>query len=50
MAYRGERPHMEASARKALRSRGPDALRAYQRDHNAHSLDGLPAVKLPPGA
>jgi hypothetical protein len=44
MAYEGERPHQRLSAEKRLRTQGPDAYRAYEREHNATSLDGLPAV------
>ena len=46
MSFEGLRPHMEAWAAKRLRSAGPDALRDYQREKNARSLDGLPAVDL----
>src|SRR5512145_13118 len=46
MSFEGLRPHMEAWASKRLRSGGPDALRDYQREKNARSLDGLPAVAL----
>ena len=46
MSFEGLRPHMEAWASKRLRSGGPDALRDYQREKNARSLDGLPAVEL----
>jgi hypothetical protein len=48
MAYEGERPHQDLSTAKRLRTRGPDALRDYQREHNLRSLDGLPAVELGP--
>jgi Pyridoxamine 5'-phosphate oxidase len=44
MAYEGERPHQRLSAEKRLRVHGPDAYRDYERRHNAHSVDGLPAV------
>jgi hypothetical protein len=44
MAYAGERPHSRLSAEKRVRTRGPDAYRAYEAEHNATSLDGLPAV------
>jgi predicted pyridoxine 5'-phosphate oxidase superfamily flavin-nucleotide-binding protein len=46
MSYEGERPHHDAWAQKRLRRDGPDALREYQREKNAESLDGLPAVEL----
>ena len=44
MDYAGERPHMDASTRKRVRVRGPDAYLDYQAEHNAASIDGLPAV------
>jgi hypothetical protein len=46
MSYEGERPHHDAWAQKKLRAGGSDALRDYQREKNAASLDGLPAVEL----
>jgi predicted pyridoxine 5'-phosphate oxidase superfamily flavin-nucleotide-binding protein len=46
MSYEGERPHHDAWAQKKLRVGGEDALVDYQREKNAHSLDGLPAVEL----
>ncbi len=46
MSFEGHRPHMEKWASKRLRADGPDALRDYQREKNARSLDGLPAVEL----
>jgi hypothetical protein len=46
MRYEGERPHQDAWAAKKLRVGGPDALVAYQREKNAESLDGLPAVRV----
>jgi hypothetical protein len=45
MEYAGERPHMDASTRKRVRTQGPDAYIAYQAKHNAESIDGLPAVE-----
>jgi Pyridoxamine 5'-phosphate oxidase len=48
MSYEGKRPHLEASAEKKLRALGPEALRDYQREKNARSIDGLPAVELAP--
>lgn len=45
MTYEGERPHQDAWAEKKLRSGGPEALVEYQRQKNAASLDGLPAVE-----
>jgi hypothetical protein len=46
MSYEGLRPHGDAWAAKRLRTKGPDALLDYQREHNAASIDGLPAVEL----
>jgi len=46
MSVQGERPHMEAWAQKKLRVGGEEALRAYQREKNAESIDGLPAIEL----
>jgi hypothetical protein len=46
MSYEGTRPHQDAWAAKKLRVGGPDALLDYQREKNAGSLDGLPAVEL----
>ena len=46
MTYDGERPHQDLSTAKRLRTHGPGAMRDYQRKHNLHSLDGLPAVEL----
>jgi hypothetical protein len=48
MSYDGERPHMGASSEKKLRVGGVEALRDYQREKNAESIDGLPAVELAP--
>jgi hypothetical protein len=50
MAREGRRPHMDAWAAKKLRVGGAQALADYQREHNARSIDGLPAVELPDGA
>jgi hypothetical protein len=47
LSYEGERPHGEKWAAKKLRSGGPEALAAYQREKNAQSLDGLPGVEQP---
>jgi len=46
MSYEGLRPHLDASAAKQVRVSGPGALLAYQREKNALSIDGLPAVEL----
>lgn len=47
MDYAGLRPHSGAWAAKKLRVGGPDALLDYQREKNARSIDGLPAVEIP---
>lgn len=39
-------PHHDAWAQKKLSTGGPDALVDYQRQKNAASLDGLPAVEV----
>ena len=44
MAYEGERPHHTLSARKRLRTGGPEAIAAYIAERNALSIDGLAAV------
>jgi hypothetical protein len=44
MRYEGEREHQRLSSEKRLRTKGPDAFRHYQAEHNATSIDGLPAV------
>jgi hypothetical protein len=46
MSYEGQRPHQRASSSKRLRVHGPVGFLDYQREHNAESLDGLPAVDL----
>jgi hypothetical protein len=48
MRLEGLRPHSDAWARKKLRVGGAEALVAYQRERNATSIDGLPAVAPPP--
>jgi hypothetical protein len=50
MKLEGTRPHFDAWAAKKQRAGGADALRDYQRAHNACSIDGLPAVELPDAA
>jgi Pyridoxamine 5'-phosphate oxidase len=47
MAYEGERPQMPAWAERKRADGGVEALRDYQREHNAQSIDGLPAVQHP---
>ena len=44
MRFEGPRQHMDAWAKKKLRTGGPGAFTAYQREYNAASVDGLPAV------
>jgi Pyridoxamine 5'-phosphate oxidase len=46
MRFEGLRPHADAWAAKKVRVGGEEALLAYQREKNATSLDGLPAVEL----
>src|SRR3954469_22479885 len=46
MAYEGQRPHQRLSAEKRLRTKGPNAYEEYQREKNAVSIDGLPAVEV----
>lgn len=50
MSYEGLRPHQDAWAGKKLRTGGEEALLDYQREKNAVSLDGLPAVEIAPGS
>jgi Pyridoxamine 5'-phosphate oxidase len=47
LRHEGRREHQELWAAKKLRVGGPDALLDYQREKNAVSIDGLPAVDLP---
>ena len=44
MRFEGRRPHMNLWAAKKLRVGGPDAITDYQREKNAVSIDGLPAI------
>src|SRR5919112_5226840 len=46
MSFEGLRPHQDAWAQKKMRVGGAEALEDYQRQKNATSLDGLPAVTL----
>jgi hypothetical protein len=46
MDHVGERPHQAASSAKRVRVHGPDAYVDYQRENNAVSIDGLPAVEV----
>ncbi len=47
MKHEGQRPHADLWAAKKVRVGGPEALVDYQREKNAQSIDGLPAVDLP---
>lgn len=47
LAYQGERPHLAAAAAKRVRTGGTAAVRRYQSERNAESLDGLPALPVP---
>jgi Pyridoxamine 5'-phosphate oxidase len=47
MAHQGQREHMGLWAAKKVRVGGSEALLEYQREYNATSIDGLPAVDLP---
>jgi Pyridoxamine 5'-phosphate oxidase len=44
MSFEGIRPHSEAWAAKRLRVHGEHGLIEYQREKNAASIDGLPAL------
>lgn len=44
MRYEGERAQLTAWGERKLRQRGPAALQEYQREKNAVSIDGLPAI------
>lgn len=50
MSCDGRRPHMDAWAEKKERVGGVKALQDYQREKNAVSIDGLPAIELPAAA
>lgn len=41
LEYRGERPQLAAWAQR----KGVEGVRAYQEEHNARSLDGLPGLR-----
>jgi hypothetical protein len=45
MSFEGEREHQQAWAAKKLQVGGAEAFLEYQREKNAESLDGLPAVE-----
>ena len=44
MSYQGLRTHQDAWAAKKVRVGGEEALLEYQREKNAQSIDGLPAL------
>jgi hypothetical protein len=44
MRLEGLRPHAPAWAAKKVRVGGTEALKAYEREHNTRSVDGLPAL------
>ena len=48
LSFEGTRPHAEAWAEKKMRVGGTEALLDYQREKNAESIDGLPAVEVQP--
>ena len=45
MQYEGRRPHSTLSARKRLRTKGPDGYAEFVEERNARSVDGLPALE-----
>jgi Pyridoxamine 5'-phosphate oxidase len=45
MSYEGERPNSRAWAEGRLSKHGSDALEQYMAEHNAESIDGLPALR-----
>jgi hypothetical protein len=45
MSHEGQRPHQRLSAEKRLRTKGPTGFVEYQREKNAKSIDGLPALE-----
>jgi hypothetical protein len=47
MGFEGERPNSRLWTEGKLRKGGPEILDDYVATHNAHSIDGLPAVRLP---
>jgi Pyridoxamine 5'-phosphate oxidase len=47
MEFQGRRQHFDLWAAKKVRVGGPEAMLDYQREYNATSIDGLPAVDLP---
>ncbi len=47
MQYEGQRPHSTLSARKRLRTKGPEGYARFVAERNAESVDGLPAIDEP---
>jgi hypothetical protein len=47
MSLQGERPNFRKWAEGKLSKEGPTALEQYMAQHNAESIDGLPALGLP---
>jgi hypothetical protein len=47
MQYEGPRPHSALSARKRLRTKGPEGYARFVAARNAESVDGLPAIDEP---
>jgi pyridoxamine 5'-phosphate oxidase-like protein len=45
LRHDGVRPHQDLWAEKKIRTGGPAALDDYRAEHNATSLDGLPALE-----
>jgi len=50
MSFEGVRPQQRAWVERKRSRGGVDALADYRREHNAHSIDGLPALEAPPPA
>jgi hypothetical protein len=46
LRFEETRPHAREWGDRKLRAGGPNALREYQREKNATSIDGLPAIEL----
>ena len=46
MAHEGQREHHAKSTAKKVRTMGADGYREYAREHNAESIDGLPALPV----
>jgi hypothetical protein len=50
MQFAGHRDHLDLWAAKKVRAGGIEAVADYERRHNTVSIDGLPALDLPPPA